>query len=127
MPGISDSLLQNLSDENTINLLTSWYSYQHSIYVNFVIEGMLDMQISVFDKQVRKDTEKVSHLNSEWFGRICHREYELKNNDSVIDFQKLVDLKNIHDNLGMMLMKLKSDDYFERTVSQMIFNVLDYL
>jgi len=40
--GVSDSLLENLSDETTFNLLTSWFHYKNSIFIDFVVEDMLD-------------------------------------------------------------------------------------
>lgn len=125
--GISDSLLENLSDEATIQLLTSWFHYKNSIFITFVVEDILDDIFSNFDKLVKKDTFGVSHNDSTYSGKICYREYELKSKDVIIDFRNLVNLKDIHENPGSMIMKLKSDDYFERTVAQMIFNLIDYL
>lgn len=125
--GVSDSLLENLSDEATINLLTSWFHFNNSIYITFVVEDVLDDIICGFDKIVRKDTVGVSLNDSQYFGKINHREYELKFKDATIDFRNLVNLKDIHENFGSMVMKLKSEDYFERTVAQMVFNVMDYL
>lgn len=40
--GISDSLLENLSDEATIQLLTSWFHYKNSIFITFVVEDILE-------------------------------------------------------------------------------------
>lgn len=125
--GVSDSLLESLSNENTIKFLDSFFGYLNTIYITFIIKDPpLDIT-DTFHKEVIKDVNVIMNDLQVISEDLIIREYEIKNYKERINFGNLVDLKDIHDNPGVMLLKMKSDDYFERTVAKMIYNVYDYL
>lgn len=125
--GVSDSLLESLSDENTIKFLNLLFGYLNTIYITFTIENPpLDIT-ETFHKEVIKDVDIIMNDFQVISEDLITREYQIKNYQERIDFGNLVDLKNIHDNTGLLMLKIKSTDYFERTIAQMILNVYDYL
>lgn len=125
--GVSDSLLENLSEENTIKFLNLFFGYLNTIYITFTIENPpLDIT-DTFHKEVIQDVDVIMNDFQVISEDLITREYQIKNYNERIDFGNLVDLKNIHDNTGLLMLKIKSNDYFERTIAQMILNVYDYL
>lgn len=125
--GVSDSLLENLSEENTIKFLNLFFGYLNTIYITFTIENPpLDIT-DTFHKEVIKDVDVIMNDFQVISEDLITREYQIKNYQERINFGNLVDLKNIHDNTGLLMLKIKSNDYFERTIAQMILNVYNYL
>lgn len=125
--GVSDSLLESLSDENTIKFLNRFFGYLNTIYITFTIENPpLDIT-DTFHKEVIKDVDVIMNDFQVISEDLITREYQIKNYQERINFGNLVDLKNIHDNTGLLMLKIKSNDYFERTIAQMILNVYNYL
>jgi hypothetical protein len=125
IPGISDFLLESLSDTATINLLNQLY-YPTEMYVDVIVENA----ITDFVDLILKDTARVSFIpefETSISNDLTKYEFLISNRKARIDFSNMVDLKGVNENLGIMLLKMKSENFYERTVAQMVFNVMDYL
>jgi tyrosine-protein phosphatase YwqE len=125
IPGISDFLLESLSDTATINLLNQLY-YLTEMYVDVIVENT----IANFEDLILKDTTRVSFIpefETSISNNLTKYEFLISNKKARIDFSNMVDLKGVNENLGIMLLKMKSENFYEQTVAQMVFNVMDYL
>lgn len=127
IPGIDSHFLTTLESPETIQFLSSFFSYKSSLELNIKVKNPTkDFNKLVLTDDVKKlSGGKIFYEFSEKFDNDTVFTYML--NGSGIDFQRIIDLKNVQQNMGKLVMSLKSDNYYECAVANIVYNLLDYI
>ncbi|MCF8445336.1 MAG: hypothetical protein K9G29_10040 [Crocinitomicaceae bacterium] len=127
IPGITPELLKTLTDESSINLLSAYYKFKKELLVYIEFEDY-DKKFEDIVKKVSNNT-KLGITNLRDITNFGHdtsiRSYRLQGGD--IDFRKIANLYSLQDNLAMIVMLMRSDDYYEYMISNIILACNEYL
>lgn len=127
IPGIDSHFLTKLESPETIEFLSSFFAYKSSIELNIkVYKPVKDFDSLVLTKEIKNLTSgKIFSQFNEKYDN--HTIFSYMLSGSSVDFQRIIDLKNVHKNMGKLVMSLKSDNYYESCVANIVYNLLDYI
>lgn len=127
IPGIDSHFLTTLQAPETIDFLSSFFAYKSSLELNIKVNKPIsDFNKLVLTKEIKNISGgKIFFESSEEFDKDKIFTYMLSGTN--IDFQRIIDLKNVHQNTGRLILSLKSDNYYECVVANVVYNLLDYI